>query len=137
MEEERARRSEEIMRNLVATLAGQEPQRSRTDFGVDSLKLTLSDDIEAFMMMLERSMEAHEIEHVKLPMLLAPQLTGKVQHTYAALSSKDSTNFTKVKEAIFKHNDINEEMYRQRFRSANAKGEESPTEMVTRLSKVA
>ena len=131
-EEERARRSEEIMRTLAASLAEREPRRPRTEFGVDSLKLTkltLSDDIEAFMTTFERSMEAHEIERVKWPVLLAPQLTGKAQQAYAALSSEDSKNFTKVKEAIFKCYDINEETYRQRFRSAKAKEGESPTEI--------
>ena len=42
-------------------------------------KLTLSDDIEAFMATFERSMEAHEIERAKWPVLLAPQLTGKAE----------------------------------------------------------
>ena len=139
-EEERARRSEEIMRTLAASLAEREPRRPRTEFGVDSLKLTkltLSDDIEAFMTTFERSMEAHEIERVKWPVLLAPQLTGKAQQAYAALSSEDSKNFTKVKEAIFKRYDINEETYRQRFWSAKAKEGESPTEIVTRLTDMA
>ena len=62
------------------------------------------------MMTFERSMEAHEIECVKWLVLLTPQLTGKVQQAYAALSSKNSKIFTKVKEAIFKHYDINEQM---------------------------
>ena len=140
MEEERARRSEEIMRTLAASLAEREPQRLRTEFGVDSLKLTkltLSDDIEAFMTMFERSMEAHEIECTKWLVLLAPQLTGKAQQVYAALSSEDSKNFTKVKEAIFKRYDINKETYRQRFWSAKAKEGESPTEIVTHLTDMA
>ena len=66
------------MRNLIATLAERKPQRLRTDFGLDSLKLTkltLSDDIEAFMTTFERSMEAHKIERVKWPVLLTQQLT--------------------------------------------------------------
>ena len=71
-------------------------------------------------------------------MLLAPQLTGKAQQqAYAALNSEDSKNFTKVKEAIFKHYDVNEEKYRQRFRSAKAKEGGSPTEIVTRLMDMA
>ena len=47
-----APRSEEIIRILVANLAEREPQRSRTKFGKNSLKLTkftLSNDIEAYM----------------------------------------------------------------------------------------
>ena len=89
------------------------------------------------MTIFERSMEAHEIEHVKWPVLLTLQLTGKAQQAYAALSSEDSKNFTKVKEAIFKCCDINEETYWQRFRSAKVMEGESLTEMVTHLTDMA
>ena len=79
-------------------------------------KLTLSDDIEAFMTTFERSMEAHKIVRGKWPVLLAPQLIGKAQQAYAALSSEDSKDFIKVKEAIFKRYDINEETYVRGFK---------------------
>ena len=82
-------------------------------------------------------MEAHKIERIKWPMLFAPQLNEKAQQAYAALSSKDSKNFTKVKEAILKRYDINEETYRQTFWSAKAKEGESPTEMATCLTDMA
>ena len=88
---ERASRSEEMMRTLINTLAEREPRRPRADLGVDMLKLTkltLSDDIKAFMTTFERSMEAHEIARGKWPVLLAPQLTGKAQQAYAAFSSE-------------------------------------------------
>ena len=62
-------------------------------------------------------MEAYEITRGKWPVLLAPQLTGKAQQAYAALGSEDSKDFIKVKEAIFKCYDINEETYRHRFRT--------------------
>ena len=70
--------------------------------------------------------------------LLAPQLTGKVQQAYTALSSEDSKNFVNVKEAILSvmiH--INEETYCQRFQSAKAKEGASLSEAVTRLSDMA
>ena len=65
IEEERAQKSEEIMRTLAASLAERKHRRPRTEFGVDSLKLfklTWLDDIEAFMTIFERSLEGHEIE---------------------------------------------------------------------------
>ena len=89
------------------------------------------------MMTFERSMEAHEIERTKWLVLLAPQLTEKVQQAYAALSSEDLKNFVKVREAIFKCYDINEETYRQKFWSAKVREGESPSEVVTRLSDMA
>ena len=49
MEEERAQRSEEIMRNLVATLTERKPRIPRTEDSLKFTKLTLLDDIEAFM----------------------------------------------------------------------------------------
>ena len=93
VEEQRTQRSEDLMRTLVATLAEREPRRPRTEFAIDSpklTKLTLSDNIGAFMTTFKRSMEAHKIEQVKLQVLLAPQLTEKAQQAYAALSSEDS-----------------------------------------------
>ena len=89
------------------------------------------------MMRFERSMEAHKIERGKWPVLLGPQLTGKAQQAYSALSSEDSKDFAKVKEAIFKRFDINEEMYHQRFLAAKAKEGESLTEIVMRLTDMA
>ena len=96
----------------------------------------MSDDIEAIITMFKRLMEAHEIEQTKWLMLLVQQLTGKVHQAYAALS-KDSKNFAKVKEAIFKRYDINEETYHQRFWTAKAKEGESSSEAVAHLSDMA
>lgn len=68
MEEQRAQRSVDLTRTFVATLAKREPQRPRTEFRMNSpklTKLTLLDGIEAFMTMFERSMEAHKIKQTK------------------------------------------------------------------------
>ena len=58
---------------------------------------------------------------------MAPQLTGKALQAYAALSNDDSKVYEKVKEAIFRRYDINEETYRQRFRAVKWKMNETPT----------
>ena len=60
---------------------------------------------------------------------LAPQLTGKAQQAYAALSATDATDYRKVKEAILRRYDISEETYRQRFRSERRKAEEAYGEL--------
>ena len=73
-----------IVKGELTTLAvssvEHEAQRPRTEFGVDSLKvtkLTLSDDIEAFITTFKQSVEAHNIDHVKWPVLLTLLLTWK------------------------------------------------------------
>ncbi|XP_011405491.1 PREDICTED: zinc finger and SCAN domain-containing protein 9-like [Amphimedon queenslandica] len=70
--------------------------------------------------------------------MLAPQLTGKALKAYAAMeNAADAKDYMKVKEAIFQRYDINEETYRQRFRSAHIKRTETPLEMLTRITDLA
>ena len=64
---------------------------------------------------------------------LAPQLTGKAQQAYAAMTTADSVDYKKVKEAILRRYDVSEETYRQRFRAARRKEGEAYVELVTRL----
>ena len=54
--------------------------------------------------------------------ILAPQLTGK---------ANQQRGITGLWEAVFRHYDINEETYRQRFRSVMFKDNETPVELVT------
>ena len=49
------------------------------------------------------------------------------------LAAKTPRTFTKTKEAIFKHYNINEETYCQRFWLAKVKERELPTKIVTRI----
>jgi len=42
---------------------------------------------------------------------LAPQLTGKAQQAYAAMTTADSVDYKKVKEAILRRYDVSEETY--------------------------
>ena len=64
---------------------------------------------------------------------LAPQLTGKAQQAYAAMSSTDAGDYEALKAAILRRYDINQEAYRQRFRTATKKEEETVAELATRL----
>ena len=100
-------------------------------------KLMESDDIEAYLTTFERAAEAHGVEKEKWSVVLAPQLTGKALQAFAALSKDDSKDYEKVKEAIFRRYNINEETYRQRFRSVKWKENETPMEMVTRIKDLA
>ena len=54
------------------------------------VKLTDRDDIEAYLTTFERLMTAYNIPRNKWIFKLAPQLTGKVQQAYAALTTEDA-----------------------------------------------
>ena len=112
--------------------------RRRTD--TDSMKLTKlgeGDDIEVYLTTFERIMEAHEVRRERWLYQLAPQLTGKAQQAYAALPPDEAKNYDAVKTAILHRFNINEETYRQRFRTLKPKDEESPKELMTRLRDLA
>ena len=64
---------------------------------------------------------------------LAPLLTGKAQSAYASMDMERAREYKLVKEAILKRYDINEEIYRQRFRSTRKKAEETYSGFGARL----
>ena len=71
-------------------------------------------------------MGAYEIAKKWWPFDLAPQLTGKAQQAYAALSPDDAEDYERVKSAILRRYNINEETYHQRFRCSKPKDGEAP-----------
>ena len=91
-------------------------------------KLTERDDIEAYLATFERTMTAYEVNRQRWVYKLAPQLSGKAQQAYAAMSSEEAVDYERVKAAILKRYDINEETYRLRFRSVMNSLDESHRE---------
>ena len=61
---------------------------------------------------------------------VAPQLTGKAQQTYAAMTAEDTGDYDQLKAAIFQRYNITEKMYRVCFWSVTRAREESYTEML-------
>ena len=68
-------------------------------------------------------MQAYEVPQERWAFKLVPQLVGKAQQAYAALSPDDVKDYAILKKAILLRYDINEleESYRQRFRVASRK----------------
>ena len=113
----------EILRSITVPAAATPARPLEGDAATgpkDSLKLTkLTDgeDIEAFLKTFERLMEAYEVPKEHWAYRLAPQLTGKAQQAYAAVSSDSAKKYEDVKMAILRRYNINEETYRTRFRA--------------------
>ena len=119
-EEEAARRENmmqqqmELLRGLVEGVQKQGEKAAiklERDRDVKVTKLTEEDDIEAYLTTFERLMKAYEIQKERWSFKLAPQLIGKAQQAYAALPPDDSRDYDKLKDAILRRYDINEESY--------------------------
>ena len=137
--EESERRIQDLRQqvaHLQDSLADRPTTAPRHGNGTESIKLTRlgeKDDIKAYLTTFERVMEVNEVSRERWLFQLAPQLTGKAQQAYAALTPEDAKDYDAVQTAILRRYNINEETYRQRFRTLKPKPEESPQEFMTRL----
>ena len=141
-EQELAQRKEEqkIQLDLINALmegASQAPPPRQSLPDIAFRRLTESDDIEAYLTTFKRLVTSANLERQHWAVKLAPYLTGKAQQAYAALSSDDASNYTKLKEAIFHRYNITVESYRQQFRATSKKPGESYQELVMRLGHLA
>ena len=65
-------------------------------------KLADTDDIEAYLTTFERLMTAYGVNKSRWIFKVAPQLTGKAQQAYAAVSVTDASDYDAVKAAILR-----------------------------------
>ena len=97
MAEERRKHEEEmlLLRSLVEG-ARRQDEAVVAKRGLDGVKLTKladGDDIEAYLTVFERVMASQEIPEERWSFMLAPQLTGKAQQAYAALSATSAGKY--------------------------------------------
>ena len=129
-----------LLRELVEGSHRRKEAPTRVAVETDKVKLKKlleTDDVEAYLTTLERIMRAYEVNRARWAFKLAPQLTGKAQLAYAAMPADDAADYDRLKAAILKRYDITEETYRQRFRAAVRKGDETHQELRVRLQDVA
>lgn len=96
-------------------------------------KLSESDDIEHFLITFERIAAVCRWPKEDWAFHLIPLLTGKARAAYVHMDVEDSLEYEEVKSAILKKYDINQETYRQQFRSLDVEPNESPKELYVRL----
>ena len=125
----------EMLQNLV--LGHTERAAKRDSDTMKLTRLTETDDIESYLTTFERMLTAYEVDKARWAFKLAPQLTGRAQQAYAALDPSDAECYATVKAAILRRYNINDETYRQRFRSYKYKVGQTPTEIATRLTDLA
>ena len=107
--------------------------KGTTELSVKLVALTELDDIESYLVTFERIMTAHKVDKGRWPHYLAPQLTGKAQLAFAALPVSDSADYDAIKAAILVRYDINEDAFKNRFRSSKRKDGETNREFAVRM----
>ena len=96
-------------------------------------KLTAEDDVEHFLAVFERVAKQQKWSESVWATQLAGLLTGRAMAAYAALPAEEAEDFKKVREAILRRYDINEESRRRKFRGDRKKNGETHRELMTRL----
>lgn len=84
----------------VDTANGVPPLRDRAEVAdIKLARMTEADNVEAYLTTFERVMQLGRISEELWTLKLAPQLIGKAQQAYAAMSNSEATDYKKVKEA--------------------------------------
>ncbi len=99
-------------------------------------KLSDTDDVEHFLVTIERIAVACRWTKTDWVWHLIPLLTGKARAAYVNMDLNESTDYDKVKYAILRKYDVNTETYRQKFRSLTVDPTESPKELYSRLKEL-
>lgn len=96
-------------------------------------RLEESDDIEQYLTTFERLAAAYQWPEGDWAVRLVPHLTGKARSAYVSMAAGDTLTYRRVKEAILTKYEINQEVYRQRFRDPDIRQGETPCELYHRL----
>ncbi|KAM4557416.1 uncharacterized protein V3H82_017174 [Fundulus diaphanus] len=99
----------------------------------DVPKFQEGDDIEQYLTTFERLAAAYQWAEEDWAVRLVPHLTGRARAAYVAMAVEDACDYAKVKAAILTKYEINEELYRQRFRDPEVRAGETPREFYNRL----
>ena len=104
-QEEEVQQQMQLLREMVEGSRRREEAPARASGENDRVKLSKlseADDVEAYLTTFERMMAVYEVDRARWAFKLAPQLTGKAQQAYAAMSVEDAGDYDKVKTTILK-----------------------------------
>ena len=125
---------EQEMRTLKESKGIETEESPKTKLPKPTLqKLTQTDNVEHFLATFERIAVQQKWPKDVWATQVAGLLSGKALAAYAALTPEDAVVYDTVKGAILRRYEINEETYRQRFRTDRKKGEESYRECANRI----
>lgn len=93
----------------------------------------LKDQVDSYLLRFERFAQVNRWDRNDWATHLSTLLTGKALETYSRLDEQDATNYDKLKEALLKRYNLNEEGFAARFRSSRPEQGESMNQFKTRI----
>ena len=108
-------------------------EMSKTKPKVQLPKFSEGEDIEVFLTSFEKLAISYKWVKSEWAIRLVPQLTGKALEAYSRMSSVDSNDFIKVKQAILERYGLNALAYREKFRLAKQDRTETFKEYAIRV----
>ena len=91
------------------------------------------DSINDYLQRFERFARARNWDKTRDAIILSTLLTGKALSVYARLPDNDAAAYDKIKTALLKNYNLNEEGFRLKFRRSEPKENEGPTQYMTRI----
>ena len=98
------------------------------------LKTRLVCEYIRYLQRFERFARAQNWDKTRYAIILCALLTGKALTVYARLSDNDAADYDKIKTALLKNYNLNEEGFRLKFRS-EPKENEGPTQYMTHIER--
>jgi len=92
------------------------------------------DEFDSYLLRFERVATQQGWPEEQWAACLSTCLRGKALEVYSRLSSSDSQDYSKLKEALFYHFDLTEEGFRKRFYKTKKLGDESWSQFLARAS---
>jgi hypothetical protein len=92
------------------------------------------DDIDSYLQRFERFAKHQRWERTEWATCLSALLTGAALDVYSRLGDEDAQDYDVLKKELLKRYDLTEEGYRNKFRSARPYSEETPSQLLVRLT---
>ncbi|XP_070571314.1 uncharacterized protein [Ptychodera flava] len=118
--------------NRLSSHVGHSKQNSVNEIKLVSLQD--NDDVDVYLRTFERLATTNKWDESEWVIRLVPALTGKAREAYVSLPREHSTNYNKLKEAIFQRYKLNAQTYRSKFRNSCRRDGETYTEWATRTT---
>ena len=96
--------------------------------------MDLNNDVDAYLQRFERFETTAKWDRNVWATKLSALLSGRALDVYSRLSEEVASDYDQMKVALMKRYDLTEDGYRRKFRTSKPETDESPGQLIVRLS---